>query len=75
MTSTNDNVYPEYIMSMVRQSYGLNREDTSIDDVINQMPPDKIFYYVCTWNGFIGYASEIRSWVEDIYGVSLNANQ
>lgn len=63
--------YPERIMRRVRQSLGVEEFDTSHDDEIRDMPRDMVFDKCLTWEGIIGYGFQIRSWIEDIYKVSL----
>lgn len=63
--------YPEYIMSYVRQNMGLDSDDTSKDDFINSMNKKDVFDRVLNWNGIIGYAGQINSWIEEIYGIEL----
>lgn len=63
--------YPEYIMSYVRQNMGLDSDDKSKDDLINSMNKKDIFDRVLDWNGIIGYAGQIKGWVEDVYGIEL----
>ena len=63
--------YPEYIMSYVRQNMGLDSDDTSNDDLINSMNRKDIFDRVLNWNGIIGYAGQIKGWIEEIYGIEL----
>jgi hypothetical protein len=45
--------------------------DTSHDDEIRDMPREAVFDKCLTWEGIIGYGFQIRSWIEDIYKVSL----
>lgn len=61
------------IMYAVRQSLGLEKYDTSKDDIIATMDKDKILDNVCTWNGLINYGYIIKNWVENIYGVELKS--
>ena len=63
--------YPEYIMSYVRQNMGLDSDDTSKDDLINSMDKEDVFDRVLNWNGIIGYAGQIKGWIEEIYGIEL----
>lgn len=67
----NSNKYSESIMECVRQRLGLERYDDSKDKEINQLSPDEVFDHVCNWNGLIGYATTIKSWIEDIYKMKL----
>lgn len=63
--------YPEYIMSYVRQNMGLDSDDTSKDDFINSMNKKDVFDRVLNWNGIVGYSSQIKGWIEEIYGIEL----
>ena len=67
----NPNKYPETIMRYVRQSLDIDEYDDAQDVEINKMSTDEVFEHVCNWNGFIGSADCIKSWIEDIYGISL----
>lgn len=63
--------YPEYIMSYVRQNMGLDSDDKSKDELINSMDKKDVFNRVLNWNGIIGYAGQIKGWIEEIYGIEL----
>lgn len=67
----NPNKYSESIMECVRQRLGLERYDDSRDEEINELSPDEILEHLCNWNGLIGYATTIKSWIEDIYKIKL----
>lgn len=67
----NLNRYPEEIMECVRQRCGLEKFDDSKDEEINQLSPDEVFDHVCNWNGLLGYASTIKSWIRDIYNMNF----
>lgn len=67
----NPNKYSESIMECVRQRLGLERYDDSRDEDINQLSQNEILEHVCNWNGLIGYATTIRSWIEEIYKMKL----
>lgn len=67
----NPNKYSESIMECVRQRLGLEKYDDSRDEEINCLSPDEILDHVCNWNGLIGYASTIKSWIGDIYKLKL----
>lgn len=67
----NPNKYPENIMECVRQRLGLEKYDDSKDEEINQLLPDEVFEHVCNWNGILGYATTIKSWIGDIYKIDL----
>lgn len=62
-------------MECVRQRWGLERFDDSRDEEINLLSSDEVFDHVCNWNGLLGYATTIKSWIEDIYKVNLNIKQ
>ena len=67
-----DEKYFSDIMEAVRQNLGLEFDDTSKDDEISEMSRDEILDRVCEWNGLIGYGSQIREWIEDIWGIDLD---
>lgn len=64
--------YPDYIMEKVRQHLGLEPYDTSRDEEINNVSRDLVFQHVLEWEGIIGYDYQIRSWIENIYGVNVS---
>lgn len=66
------NKYFDSIMEDVRQNLGLESDDTSRDDEINEMTRSEVLDRVCTWHGLIGYADTIREWIEDIWGIDLD---
>lgn len=68
----NSNKYPESIMECVRQRFGLEKYDDSQDEDINQLSQNEILEHVCNWNGLLGYANTIKSWIEDIYKIDLD---
>lgn len=68
----NPNKYSESIMECVRQRWGLEKYDDSKDDEINQLSPDEVLEHVCNWNGLLGYATIIKSWIGDIYKIDLD---
>lgn len=73
--STAEVVMPKYsdnIMEKVRQHIGLEPYDTSRDAEINNMTRDSVFGHVLEWEGIIGYNNQIRSWIQDIYGVDVS---
>ena len=67
------NKYPENIMGYLRQRKGLEPDDTTRDNEINLMTPNEAFEEVLEWDGLIGYAYIIKRWIEDIYGIDLDA--
>lgn len=68
----NKNKYPEYIMNYVRQGMGLEENDTSKDDFINNvMSKNDVFDSVCDWQGLISWGVIIKDWVSDIYNIDL----
>ena len=68
----NSNKYSEDVMECVRQRWGLEKYDDSKDEEINQLSPDEVLEHVCNWNGLLGYAYTIKSWIKDIYKLDLN---
>ena len=51
--------YSDFIMRAVRQSLGLDEDDTSRDEEIMEMAGAEIVDRYLTWNGIIGYTSYI----------------
>lgn len=64
-------MYPDYIMTCVRQNLGLEARDTSLDEKIMKMTKSEVFDRVCEWGGLIHYGSTIEQWIEDIYNIEL----
>lgn len=64
--------YPEYIMAALRQRFDLEADDTSRDKEINSYSPNEAFEELLNWEGFIGYSSHIKMWINDIYGIDLD---
>lgn len=63
--------YSDEIMRMVRQRMGWGEHDTSHDDEIGRMTPNEVFDKVLEWEGIIDYGFSLRSWIKNIYGVTL----
>lgn len=68
----NPNRYPENIMEVVRQRIGLEKQDVSRDSEINQFCQAEVLELVCDWEGLVGYACIIKSWIKDIYKIDLD---
>lgn len=68
----NPNRYSEDIMACIRQRFGLDEYDDSRDQEINELSPEEVFEYVCNWNGLLGYAHMIKSWIREIYKFDLD---
>lgn len=64
--------YSQYIMEDVRRNLGLEYDDESRDEDINNMEPDEVFERFLTWQGIMGYSSHIIHAVRDIYGTGYN---
>lgn len=65
--------YPEYIMKYLRQRKGLEEDDTSSDDRLNNMSRNEVFKEVLNWNGLLGnWDIDIKAWIKDIYGIDLD---
>lgn len=63
------------ILGYVRQRLGADDEDdTSYDNEINMMTNNELFDEVLNWIGIIGYGNDIRLWIDEIYGTSLNSD-
>lgn len=68
-----ENKYPKYIMCYMRQRWGLDANDTSKDEIFNEMNPDQIFGNVLIWNGLLGgWDHQIKGWIKDIYGIDID---
>lgn len=64
--------YPLNILKSVRQSLGYEEDDDTHDSEIYAMSKDDVLDAVCNWEGLINYGWCIRSWIEGIYGISLD---
>jgi hypothetical protein len=65
--------YPENIMQDLRERKDLEPDDESQDAEIMARTSDENFHELCEWNGLLGsYSSQIKSWVEKIYGIDLD---
>jgi hypothetical protein len=61
----------EEILGYVRQNLGIEKDDTSKDDLINEMDNAEILDRVATWNNLIRYGGTIIDWVERVFDVQL----
>jgi tryptophanyl-tRNA synthetase len=61
-----------YDVAIDNLSVGLDPDDTSKDEIIQQYDKDTVLDEVAEWNGLINYGSIIKSWIEDIYGIKLS---
>ena len=64
--------YPEYILKYLRLRAGMNESDTSLDEHFNKMRKDAVFEEVLRWQGIIGWGTQIKGWIEGIYGIDLD---
>jgi len=71
----NPNRYPEQIMQFLRQRRRLDKYDTSEDNELNEINPEKAFEEVCNWNGFYNWAGTFKDWIRDIYGIELDKSE
>lgn len=60
------NKYLDYIVEKVINNLGCSRED------VYEMSPYEVLGSVLNWEGMIGWQSQIKSWIEDIYNVDLD---
>ena len=60
--------YPEYILCKVRESKGLEKEDTSKDEKFNTLSPEEVWACCLNWEGIIGYEGTLNTWHDDIFG-------
>lgn len=49
----------------------MDESDTSMDTYFNIMRKDAVFEEVLRWQGIIGWGTQIRGWIEGIYGIDL----
>lgn len=66
-----DDKYPISIIKCIRQYLDLDENDDSADIEINAMSNDEVFRIVCNWNGLIGYADKIKSWIGGVYRIDI----
>lgn len=65
--------YNDEVMKAVRQSLGLDGNDTSRDSDIMQMDKKDVFEHYCLWNGLLGYHYQyLLEAVESIFDVKLS---
>lgn len=65
--------YKDDVMKAVRQSLGLEENDTSRDNDIMQMDKKSVFEHYCLWNGLLGYYyQDLLDAVEGIFDVKLS---
>ena len=68
--------YPVHITRQCRGRMGLSLEDESQDALIDKMAPDEVFRECCGWTlGYREWATLIKGWIKDIYGVTLRGGQ
>ena len=70
VSESTSSVSPE-ILKIVRESVGLEEEDTSKDNIINNMSKRELLEHVCNYEGLINYAGEILEWINSIYHINL----
>ena len=59
--------YSNYLMRSVRQSMGLDKNDTSRDDVIMEMDSYELLDRFLEWEGIIGYTQKIVNILKEIF--------
>ena len=59
--------YPDSIMRNVRETFGLEPDDTSLDKEINELDPMEVFERWLQWEGIIGYEYRIKEAVNNIF--------
>lgn len=59
------------IIRDVGQYLGVDQDDISRDDVINEMHPNEIFYKWCEWNGYVSCSEKFKRVVGNIYGIDI----
>ena len=60
--------YNEHIMRCVRQNLGLKHNDTSKDNVIEEMDKMGVWMHFLAWEGIIGYEHILHEAHENIFG-------
>lgn len=63
--------FPKWLVQKVRESFGLESNDSSRDGEIICMSHRELFDAWLTWNGIIGYTEEILNTIEKIYKITL----
>lgn len=63
---------PINILKTLRASLGLEEDDTSKDNIINNMSKYELLERVCNYEGLINYAGVILEWINSIYNINLN---
>ena len=64
-------LFSERIVRVVRQTMGLDTDDSSRDGEIICMSHRELFDAWLTWHGLIGYTEVILNTIEKIYGITL----
>lgn len=59
--------YSDSVMRSVRQTFGLEPEDTFIDEKINKMDEIEVFERWLQWEGIFGYTQKIKNAVDNIF--------
>lgn len=68
------NKYPGYIMRKLRQRRGLEPDNVSSDEILNNFSPQQAFKEVLSWEGLINWDETIKEWINDIYGINIDDN-
>lgn len=63
--------YSNHILRILRESRGLEYDDSSRDEEFQTMFPESVFEAVLEYEGIIGYVYRILNWIEEIYKVKL----
>jgi hypothetical protein len=67
-------MYSDNVMQAIRQNLELDPEDNSRDSEIFKMPRLEVLEKCLNWEGIVGYSGQIISYIEDIYGITLETN-
>ena len=59
--------YSNYLMRSVRQSMGIDEDDTSRDDAIMEMDSYELLDRFLEWEGIIGYTQKIVNILKEIF--------
>ena len=63
--------YPEHIMEILRQRFGLEEDDTIRDEELQTLTPLEALDHCLSWEGIDGYTSWILNVIRDTFRVKL----
>jgi hypothetical protein len=59
-------------MKKVRESIGVDENNTLEDYAIMEMKEGEVFKHVCNYEGLINYDITIKRWIKQIYKIDLD---